>query len=77
MFAKTSSFSNSLADNGQTVQQLIDNLNTVVATISKDGDKVLRVPWTSWDKLITGLSSDKAGSDRAGRDRAGQRHRVP
>ena len=40
--AKTSSFSNTLADNDQIVQQLIDNLNTVVGTIAKDGDKVLR-----------------------------------
>ncbi|HMZ14785.1 MAG TPA: MCE family protein [Mycobacterium sp.] len=58
LFAKTSSFSNSLADNGQTVQQLIDNLNTVVATISKDGDKFSGAV-DKLNKLITGLSSDK------------------
>ena len=53
LFAKTSSFSNTLADNGQTVQQLIDNLNTVVATISKAttgqvlrcGDKLNKLIW--------------------------------
>src|ERR1700743_3327102 len=39
LFAHTTSFSNALADNDQTVQQLIDNLNIVVATISKDGSK--------------------------------------
>ncbi len=39
LFSKTQSFTSSLADNGQTVQQLIDNLNTVITTISKDGDK--------------------------------------
>lgn len=37
LFAKTSAFSNALADNSQTVQQLIDNLNTVLATVDKDG----------------------------------------
>ena len=58
LFAKTSSFSNSLADNGQTVQQLIDNLNTVVATISKDGDKFSGVV-DRLEKLITGLSQDR------------------
>ena len=58
LFSKTSSFSNSLADNGQTVQQLIDNLNTVVATISKDGDKFSGAV-DRLEKLITGLSQDR------------------
>src|ERR1700742_215077 len=35
----TSSFTNALADNSQVVQELVDNLNTVVGTLSKDGDK--------------------------------------
>jgi virulence factor Mce-like protein len=39
LLSKTSSFSNTLADNDQTVQQLIDHLNTTVATLNKDGDK--------------------------------------
>jgi phospholipid/cholesterol/gamma-HCH transport system substrate-binding protein len=58
LFAKTTSFSNSLADNSQTVQALIDNLKTVLATISKDGDKFS----TAIDKLemlISGLSQDR------------------
>ncbi len=42
LFTKTSSFSNSLADNSQTVQDLIDNLKTVVATISPGRRQVLR-----------------------------------
>ncbi|WP_155728288.1 MCE family protein, partial [Mycobacterium avium] len=37
LFTKATSFSNALADNDQTVQQLIDNLNIVIGTISKDG----------------------------------------
>ena len=59
LFSKTSSFTNSLADNGQTVQQLIDNLNTVVATISKDGDKFSGAV-DKLEKLVTGLAADKA-----------------
>lgn len=39
LFSKTTSFTTALADNRQNVQQVIDNLNTVIATISKDGDK--------------------------------------
>ena len=58
LFSKTSAFSTALADNKQTVQQLIDNLNTVLATIAKDGDKFSGTV----DKLqqfITGLASDR------------------
>jgi phospholipid/cholesterol/gamma-HCH transport system substrate-binding protein len=58
LFAKTSSFSNSLADNSQTVQALIDNLKTVVATISQDGDK-FSAAIDKLEKLITGLSQDR------------------
>jgi phospholipid/cholesterol/gamma-HCH transport system substrate-binding protein len=39
LLAETSSFTNDLADNDQVVQQLIDNLNTAVGTLAKDGDK--------------------------------------
>ena len=58
LFSKTSAFSTALADNKKTVQQLIDNLNTVLATIAKDGDKFSGTV----DKLqqfITGLASDR------------------
>jgi phospholipid/cholesterol/gamma-HCH transport system substrate-binding protein len=58
LFAKTTSFSNSLADNSQTVQALIDNLKTVVATISQDGDK-FSAAIDKLEKLITGLSQDR------------------
>ena len=44
LLSKTSSFSNALADNSQVVQDLIDNLNTVVDTLAKDGDSS-RTPW--------------------------------
>jgi phospholipid/cholesterol/gamma-HCH transport system substrate-binding protein len=58
LFTKTSSFSSSLADNSQTVQDLIDNLKTVVATISQDGGK-FSAAIDKLEKLITGLSQDR------------------
>ncbi|OBI43148.1 mammalian cell entry protein [Mycobacterium kyorinense] len=58
LFSKTTSFSNALADNDQTVQQLIDNLNTVVATLSKDGDKFSGAI-DRLEQLVTGLSDDR------------------
>lgn len=58
LFAKTSSFSNALADNGQVVQQLIDNLNEVVATVAKDGSK-FSTTVGRLERLITELSADR------------------
>lgn len=58
LFAKTSAFSNALADNSQTVQQLIDNLNTVLATISADGEKFSGAV-DGLEKLVTGLAADR------------------
>ena len=58
LFSKTSSFSNALADNDQTVQQLIDNLNTVVGTLAKDGDKFSGAI-DRLERLVTGLSDDR------------------
>lgn len=58
LFAKTTSFSNALADNDQTVQQLIDNLNIVVSTVSKDG-KQFSGAVDRLEQLISGLSDDR------------------
>ncbi len=58
LFAKTSAFSNSLADNSATVQQLIDNLNTVLGTISADGGKFSGAV-DKLEKLVTGLAADR------------------
>ncbi len=58
LFAKTTSFSNALADNDQTVQQLIDNLNVVVATLSKDGTK-FSAAIDRLERLVSGLSDDR------------------
>jgi phospholipid/cholesterol/gamma-HCH transport system substrate-binding protein len=58
LLSKTSSFSNTLADNDQTVQQLIDHLNTTVATLNKDGDKFSGA-LDRLQKLLSGLSKDR------------------
>jgi phospholipid/cholesterol/gamma-HCH transport system substrate-binding protein len=58
LFAKTTSFSNALADNDQTVQQLIDNLNIVVDTLAKDGGRFSGAI-DRLERLVTGLSDDR------------------
>jgi phospholipid/cholesterol/gamma-HCH transport system substrate-binding protein len=58
LFAKTTSFSNALADNGETVQQLIDNLNTVVAYIDKEGGN-FSTAIDRLERLVSGLSDDR------------------
>ncbi len=37
--SKTSSFSQTLADNNQTVEQVIDNFGAVLNTLSRNDDK--------------------------------------
>jgi phospholipid/cholesterol/gamma-HCH transport system substrate-binding protein len=58
LFANTSSFSNALADNNQTVQQLIDNLNAVAGTVAKDGDKFSGAV-DRLQRLVSGLAQDR------------------
>jgi phospholipid/cholesterol/gamma-HCH transport system substrate-binding protein len=58
LLSKSSSFSNTLADNDQTVQQLIDHLNTVVGTLHKDGDKFSGA-LDRLQRLVSGLSQDR------------------
>lgn len=58
LFSKTSGFANAVADNGQTVQQLIDNLNVVVSTMSRDGEKFSGAV-ERLEQLVTGLSQDR------------------
>lgn len=58
LFSKATSFSNNLADNNQVVQELIDNLNTVVDVLAKDGDK-FSSSIDGLEKLVTGLSGDR------------------
>ncbi len=54
LFSKTSSFSNSLADNNQVIEQLIDNLRTLLDTLSKDGDQFSGAI-DRLEQLVTGL----------------------
>lgn len=39
LFSRTASFSTAMADRSQTIQQLIDNLRTLLATLTKEGEK--------------------------------------
>jgi phospholipid/cholesterol/gamma-HCH transport system substrate-binding protein len=58
LFSKTSSFSNSLADNNQVIEQLIDDLRTVLDTLSKDGDEFSGAI-DRLEQLVSGLSADR------------------
>lgn len=58
LLSKSSSFSNSLADNNQVIEQLIDQLHTVLDTLSTDGDEFSGAI-DRLDKLVKGLSADR------------------
>lgn len=58
LMSRTSSFSNTLADNDQVIQQLIDSLNTVVGTLGKDGGK-FSTTIDRLEQLVSGLSQDR------------------
>ncbi len=58
LLSHTASFSSALADNKQLVEQLIDNLNTVVGTVGDDGSK-FSAAIDRFQKLVTGLAQDR------------------
>ncbi|BBX46379.1 MCE family protein [Mycobacterium cookii] len=58
LFNKSTSFTNTLADNDQTIEHLIDNLNTVAATLNKDGGQFSGAI-DRLEKLVTGLANDR------------------
>src|SRR5690606_39037504 len=58
LMSKTSSFSTSLADSSQAIQQLIDNLRAVVDTLEKDGDKFSGAI-DQLEQLVSGLAEDR------------------
>jgi phospholipid/cholesterol/gamma-HCH transport system substrate-binding protein len=58
LFSKSTSFTNTLADNDQTIERLIDNLNTVAATLNKDGGQFSGAI-DRLERLITGLANDR------------------
>ncbi|MCV7317094.1 MCE family protein [Mycolicibacillus parakoreensis] len=58
MLSQTSSFSTSLADNNQVIESLIDNLQTVLATLNK-GDERLAGAVDRISELVSGLAEDR------------------
>ena len=58
LLSKTSSFSNSIADNNEVVGQLIENLKNTLDTLSKNGDQFSGAI-DRMEQLITGLSKDR------------------
>ena len=58
LFSKTSSFTNSLADNNEVIEQLIEDLKSTLDTLSKDGDEFSGAI-DRLDKLIQGLAADR------------------
>ena len=58
LFSKSSSFTNSLADNNQVIEQLIEDLKSTLNTLSQDGDEFSGAI-DRLDKLIAGLSADR------------------
>jgi phospholipid/cholesterol/gamma-HCH transport system substrate-binding protein len=58
LFTKTSSFTNSLADNNEVIEQLIEDLKNTLDTVSKDGDEFSGAI-DRLEKLIKGLSADR------------------
>jgi phospholipid/cholesterol/gamma-HCH transport system substrate-binding protein len=55
---RTSSFSNTLADNNAALEQLTDNLNTVLATLGSEGERFSGA-LDRFEKLTTALSADR------------------
>lgn len=58
LLSKTTSFTNTLADNKEVVQQVIDNLNTVLATIDKEGGRFSGTI-DRLQRLVTELADDR------------------
>jgi phospholipid/cholesterol/gamma-HCH transport system substrate-binding protein len=58
LFNKSTSFTNTLAENDQTIEHLIDNLNTVAETLNKDGGQFSGAI-DRLEKLVTGLANDR------------------
>jgi phospholipid/cholesterol/gamma-HCH transport system substrate-binding protein len=58
LFSKSSSFSNALADHNQTIQQLIDNLRTMLSTLTNDGSKFSGAI-DRLEQLVTQLAAER------------------
>lgn len=58
LMSNTSSFSNTLADNDAVIQQLIDSLKTVLATLSKNGEQFSETV-ANLEQLVTGFARER------------------
>lgn len=58
LFSKTSTFTNSLADNNQVIEQLIGDLRTTLNTLSKDGEE-FSAAIDKFEQLVNGLTADR------------------
>ena len=57
LLSRTSSFSNSLADNNTALEQLVDHLDTVLATLGKEGERFSGA-LDKFERLTTELAND-------------------
>ncbi|CAJ1586970.1 MCE family protein [[Mycobacterium] wendilense] len=58
LFARTSSFTTALADNGQLLEDLIDNLNAAMGTMARDGAEFSALV-DGMERLVTGLAAER------------------
>lgn len=58
LLTRTSSFSNSLADNNAALEQLVDNLDTVLATLGEEGERFSGA-LEKFERLTTELANDR------------------
>jgi phospholipid/cholesterol/gamma-HCH transport system substrate-binding protein len=58
LLSKTSSFTDSLADNNQALEQLIDNLDTVLDTLGSEGERFSGA-LDRFERLTTELAADR------------------
>ncbi len=58
LLSRTSSFSNALADNNSALEQVVDNLDTVLGTLGKEGDRFSGA-LDKFQRLTTELANDR------------------
>jgi phospholipid/cholesterol/gamma-HCH transport system substrate-binding protein len=58
LLSKTSSFSNTLADNNEVLEHLVDNLETVLGTLGKEGERFSGA-LDKFEQLTTQLANDR------------------
>jgi phospholipid/cholesterol/gamma-HCH transport system substrate-binding protein len=58
LLSKTSSFSNTLADNNEVLERLVDNLEKVIGTLGKEGERFSSA-LDKFEQLTTQLANDR------------------